>query len=117
MAYQLSTDPSFINRVRSCMWQQAQTLQSDEDEETAAMANDLLKGNATTIQAMVNMIAAFPGLVDGATITMGNGNQLVDQSAITDGTILAQVQADWKTIADLFFTPPPVVPLSPPVSP
>ena len=56
------------------------------------------------------MIAAFPGLVDPAVITKGDGSQMVDQTAIPDDEILGQVQANWKTVANLFYAVTPPVP-------
>jgi hypothetical protein len=107
MAFYLANNADFNSRVRACMWQQAQTYQDDPDPANAAMAKDLLRGSLMTIPPMVNMIAAFPGLADGVTITLGDGTQMVDQSGVTDGDILAQTQANWNTIATLFFPPPP----------
>jgi hypothetical protein len=89
------------------MWQQAQTYQSDADTSNSGLANDILRGNYVSVQPMINMIAAFPGLIDPpVTLTLGDGTQSIDQTAITDEAILGQVQANWHTIATLFYLPP-----------
>jgi hypothetical protein len=108
MVQRLSSDPNFRQRVQSCMYEQAQTYSTDSDAATAWMGNEQLKGNNITTNSMVSMIASFPGLADEATVTSATGVSFLDQMAITDETILSQVQNQWKTIADLFYVPPPV---------
>lgn len=104
---QLAVDISFQNRVSSCMMNQALTYQTNADAATAAMAQAIMKGPTPALMTMVNMITAFPGMLDGAVvITRGDGSQMLDQTAIPDEAILGQVQANWKTIADLFYAPP-----------
>jgi hypothetical protein len=106
MAQRLATDTGFRQRVQSCLFQESIGRSSDPDPASAWMADDQLRGTSMTTSSMVNMIASFPGLVDAATITAGDGTLLLDQTAISDQTILSQVQANWKTVADLFYLPP-----------
>lgn len=103
---QLAKDPSFNERIAACMWNQSQTYRNDPDPASAAMAMDTLRGTTMAQPSMVNMISSFPGVVEGATVTLGDASEIVDQTAITDAAILGQVQANWKTVADLFYTPP-----------
>jgi hypothetical protein len=108
---QLATDTTFQNRVAACMWNQALTYQNDADAPSAAMAQAILRGSTPALMSMVNMIAAFPGMLDGSVvITKGDGSQLLDSTAITDETILGQVQANWKTVAGLFYAVTPPIP-------
>jgi hypothetical protein len=108
LVYQLSIDPAFNNRVRSCMYEQAQTYQSNPDPATAALAKDVMRGSGAGVQSMIGMIAAFPGMTNApVTITKGDGSVMVDQTAVTDETVLSQVQANWETVANLFYMPPP----------
>lgn len=107
---QLAADITFQSRVISCMWNQALTYQDDVDVTNAAMAQAVLRGSSPASISMVNMIAAFPGLVDPAVITKGDGSQIVDQTAVPDEEILGQVQANWKTVAGLFYAVTPPVP-------
>ena len=103
---QLAKDPAFNERVAACMWNQAQTYQNSLDAAIEALAMDTLRGTTMAQPSMVNMIASFPGVVEGATVMLGDGSEIVDQTAITDAAILGQVQSNWKTVADLFYTPP-----------
>jgi hypothetical protein len=106
--YQLASDQTFNSRVRSCMYEQAQTYQSSADAASVVLANDVLRGSASGVQSMVGMISSFPGMTNApVTITKGDGSLLLDQSAVTDETILSQVQTNWKTVADLFYVAPP----------
>ena len=107
---QLAKDPDFTARVAACMWNQSQTYQSNPDPASASLAMDTLRGTTMAQPSMVNMIASFPGVVEGATVTLGDASEIVDQTAITDAAILGQVQANWKTVADLFYTPPTTPP-------
>lgn len=106
MIQRLSADASFRQRIQSCMYEQAQTFATNSDAATAWLGNEQLKGNTNTTNAMINMIASFPGLVGTATATSTNGVAFLDQTCITDETILSQVQSQWKTVADLFYIPP-----------
>lgn len=106
MVQRLIADTNFRSRIQSCMYEQSQTYSSNSDAATAWMANEQLKGNNVTTNAMVSTIASFPGLVATATATSTNGVTFLDQTCITDETILSQVQSQWKIIADLFYIPP-----------
>jgi hypothetical protein len=107
MVQRLAADNNFRSRVQSCLYEQSQTFATNSDPAMAWMANEQLKGNNITSNAMVSSIASFPGLVETATATSTNGVAFLDQTCITDETILSQVQAQWKTIADLFYIAPP----------
>jgi hypothetical protein len=106
MAQQLAKDFQFMQRVNACMWQESLTRQTDPDPASAALAADVLRGLTQGSTAMTNMIAAFPGLADQATMTKGDGSKQLDHTAISDEDILAQTQANWKTVADLFYVTP-----------
>jgi hypothetical protein len=107
MVQKLSADTNFRSRVQSCMYEQSQTFSTNSDPAMAWMANEQLRGNTATTNSMISMIASFPGLVETATATSTNGVAFLDQTCITDETVLSQVQSQWKTIADLFYVAPP----------
>jgi hypothetical protein len=107
MVQRLAADTNFRSRVQSCMYEQARIFASDPDPATAWMANEQLKGNNITTSSMVAMISSFPGLAEIATATSANGVEFLDQTCITDATILSQVQSRWETVANLFYVPPP----------
>lgn len=107
LAYELSTDQAFSSRVRSCMYEQALTYQTNADPAQANLARDVLRGSSAAVQSMIAMIASFPGMTDEpVSITKGDGSVMVDQSAIDDETILSQVQTNWQTLANLFNASP-----------
>jgi hypothetical protein len=108
LVYQLAMDQGFQNRVRSCMYEQAQTYQGSTDPATVALAKDVLRGSGSGTQSMIGIISAFPGMTNApVTITKGDGSVMLDQTAISDETILSQVQTNWQGVANLFYTPPP----------
>lgn len=85
---QLTNDAIFGGRVRACAVQQAETFKDDARPDFVALANDQLLGG-TTYLAFVRIIAAFPGLAEA--------------DEIADGDILSQTQANWQTVAGLYF--------------
>ena len=87
---QLTQDATFGGRVRACAVQQAETFKDDARADFVALANDQLLGGATYL-AFVRIIAAFPGLAEA--------------DEIADGDILSQMQANWQTVAGLYYTP------------
>ena len=86
---QLTNDAIFGGRVRACAVQQAETYKDDARADFVALANDQLLGGSTYL-AFVRIIAAFPGLAE--------------QDEIADADILSQTQANWQTVAALYFS-------------
>lgn len=84
----LTQDSAFAGRVRACAVQQAETYKDDARADFVALANDQLTGGATYL-AFVRIVAAFPGLAEA--------------EEITDGDILSQMQANWQTVAALYY--------------
>jgi hypothetical protein len=97
----LTFDNGFNRRVRSCCVEQAQTFASDTRLDIAALGNEELRGGGPTTLAFVRIMAAFPGIAERITLPDGT----VDQSLIDDADILAQVQANWPTVAALYWDP------------
>jgi hypothetical protein len=106
MVQRLAADTNFRQRVQSCMYEQARVLADDPDPPTAWLANEQLKGNNIATGSMVAMIASFPSVAESATATSANGVEFLDQTCVADDTILSQVQSQWKTVANLFYSPP-----------
>ena len=103
---QLTQDQLFQGRVRACTVQEAERLKDDQRPPWVALALDCLRGGGASTLAFVRIIAAFPGIVaDPATGLPddGPGPPRFDQSTISDGTILAQVQGQWDSVANLFW--------------
>lgn len=86
---QLTQDAIFGGRVRACAVQQAETYKDDARPDFVALADDQLVGGSTYL-AFVRIIAAFPGLAEA--------------DEIADGDILSQMQANWQTVASLYYS-------------
>jgi hypothetical protein len=105
---QLTDDPIFQSRVRACTVQEAQTFKDDQRPAFVALANDSLRGGGATTLMFVRLMAAFPGFVtelpdQPAAPNAPPGPPRFDSSRILDAAILAQVQGQWETVADLFY--------------
>lgn len=96
---QLQDDLAFSSRSRSSAIQQAGIFLNDDRPDIAALGRAVLRDEAWTTPAFVRLIANFPGVVDGATDPDGT----VDQSKVTDADILSHTQANWPTIAGIYY--------------
>lgn len=95
----LAADPDFQARVRASAVEQSRTFLDDGRADIAALAADLLRNSPEPLVTFFGLLAAAPGLADAA----DNGDGTVDSSRITDADILAAVQADYPTVAALYF--------------
>jgi hypothetical protein len=93
---QLTQDATFGGRVRACAVQQAETFQNDQRPSFVSAANDILKGGSDVVSALIRISAAGPGFADTA-------GDPPDQAKILDPDILASVQANFPTVAALFY--------------
>lgn len=108
---QLTEDPQFQSRVRACTVQEAHTFKDDQRPAWQALALDCLKGGGATTLMFVRLMAAFPGFVTDLPVQKPEeepppqppGPPRFDSTRILDGAILAQVQAQWPVVAELFF--------------
>jgi hypothetical protein len=96
---QLSGDPDFQGRVRSCCIQQADVFKDDARLNFVALAQSILRQDGDKQFAFFGITAASPGLSD----TVDNGDGTIDQTKIADEDILASVQNEWPTVAALYF--------------
>ena len=94
---QLTNDALFNGRVRACTVQQAEVFQNDERPQMKAAADAALRGQADPALSLARMAAAGPGMADTA-------GDPPDQANIPDDDILASVQANFPTVAALFYT-------------
>jgi hypothetical protein len=100
--WRLTYDDEFVSRSRAALTNQAVIFKDDDRGDIAALANSLLTAaNPQETDTFVGMLAASPGFADMA--DQGGGN--VNSSLIADGDILAAVQAEWPTVAALFYGP------------
>jgi hypothetical protein len=96
---QLTKDAVFAGRATACATEQAETYKDDARPDWVAVARNVLKGSAAELQAFCRMAAAGPGV--GDKVETGDGG--IDQSQVTDGDLLALTQANWPTVAGLYF--------------
>lgn len=93
---QLSSDALFNGRVRACTVQQSEVFQNDQRPDMVAAANAALKGEQDPYLTLARMAAAGPGMAEAA-------GDPIDQTNIPDADILASVQANFPTVAALFY--------------
>lgn len=105
MSYQavdlLSTDLMLQGRVRACVTEQSMTFKDDARGDIKALALACLRNEPEPIMAFQRAVAGAPGLADKATTPDGS----VDSALITDGDLLSAVQANYPTVAALYFAP------------
>jgi hypothetical protein len=97
---QLEADETFIQRVRAADTQQAETYVSDGRPDIAACARAVLRSDAGISEAFVRLAAGGPGIAD----RVDTGDGTIDQSLVTDADLLALTQANFPTVADLYFS-------------
>lgn len=93
---QLTQDALFNGRVRACTVQQSENYQNDARPQMVAAAKQALRGGADPALTLTRMAAAGPGMADTA-------GDPPDQTKIPDTDILASVQANFPTVAALFY--------------
>jgi hypothetical protein len=95
----LEIDPDFQNRTRSAQTEQADIFKDDARPQFTALASAVLRNDGPISASFLRMLVAAPGFADAA----DDGHGGVDSSLIEDAQILSAVQADWPTMAGLFF--------------
>jgi hypothetical protein len=97
---QLENDGGFQQRNRSVTLQQAETFINAADPSFKAVAESIMRDDG--MWATFNRLAAGgPGIAD----KVDNGDGTIDQSKVTDADLLSLTQANWPTVAALFFDP------------
>lgn len=108
---QLTDDPTFQARVRACTVQEAQ-VERELGPQAQALVEATLRGGGETTLAFVRLMAASPGFVTDLASQPGPGEPSTpqppgpprfDQGRISDAAILSQAQAQWETVAEMFF--------------
>jgi hypothetical protein len=95
----LTQDAIFGGRNRAACVEQAQTFHADARPAWVAVADACLRGDGTIYNAFTRLAAGGPGIGDKGTGPDGEP----DQTLILDADILALTQANWPTIAVLYF--------------
>lgn len=98
--WRLAADDEFVSRSRAAMTGQAEIFKDDERGDIAALATSLLTAaNPQEALTFVGLLAAAPGFAD----KVDQGDGTVNSSLIADAEILSAVQAEWPTVAGLFY--------------
>jgi len=84
----LAADQNFQQRLTACTSEQAGAFDDDPDPANASLADRILADATLGLSYFIWPVATAPGFGDAA-----------DQEAISDGQLLAAVQALWPTVA------------------
>lgn len=96
---QLTNDVIFAGRSRAAVVQQSETFKDDQRPDFVALAAEGLRGNGAVYNAFTRMAAAGPGIGD----KVDTGNGTIEQAQVTDADLLALTQANYPTVAALYF--------------
>lgn len=99
----LAGDSDFIARSEAVLVEQSLILKDSTSPDVAALAFALLRADSAGQyrRVFITILAAAPGFAAAAETPSGG----VDASAISDGDLLAATQAEYPTVAALFFLP------------
>lgn len=95
----LTANPTFQGRVNSATIEQADRFKDDTRPDIVALAAAIARDDPGPGAAMIRLAAAGPGIAD----RVDNGDGTIDQAKVADADILALVQANWPTVAALYF--------------
>jgi hypothetical protein len=96
----LETDIGFQSRTRAALTEQSLIFKDSMAGDMKALAGALLRNEAGPTASFNRMLAAAPGFADTAD---GGEEEEFDSSLIADADILAAVQADYPTVAALYY--------------
>jgi hypothetical protein len=104
MSYQsqaaLEADYWFQQRNRAVVIQQADVYKDDQRPDWQALAAAIMRDEAGPWSTFVRLAAAGPGIAD----KVDTGGGAIDSALVTDDDLLALTQANWPTIAALYYT-------------
>jgi hypothetical protein len=98
----LTYDDAFVSRSRAAITQRSMIYKDDQRPEFVALAESLLKqANGAEYLTFQSMLANAPGFAE----KVDNGDGTIDSSKIEDAEIQSAVDADWPTVAALYYPP------------
>jgi hypothetical protein len=97
--WNLTNDAGFTSRSRAAITEQASIFKDDARPDWVALANAALRSDLEPLTTFQTVLGAAPGFAD----TAGRDDGTVDSSLISDDEIRAAVQADWPTVASLYY--------------
>ena len=95
----LESDLGFSNRTRACLTGQSVVFLNDGRADIVALAEALLRDEPGPSATFLRMLAGAPGFAD----KVEGGPDGIDSSKIADSEILSAVQAEYPTVAGLYF--------------
>jgi hypothetical protein len=95
---QLENDGSFQFRNRAVCVQQAHIFKDDARPSWVAVARGVLRDEPELWTCFNRLAAGGPGIADKVMVDGG-----IDSSLVTDADLLSLTQANWPTVADLYF--------------
>jgi hypothetical protein len=96
---QLEQDPTFQLRVRAVNTQQSEVFINDTRPDIAACARSVLRDEQGPSSGLLKFAAGGPGIAD----KVDNGDGTIDQSLVLDADLLSLTQANFPTVAALYF--------------
>ena len=96
----LGADWQYQQRAQACLTNQAAIFHNDARPDFVALSSALLRGESDPTSSFVRMLAASPGFAEAY---QPDPEQPGDQSKIPDDDLLAAAQAQWPTVAGLFY--------------
>lgn len=100
---QLTNDAGFLDRTHASLTEQSLIFINDARADFIALANVLLTGalvnGVSPIASFTRILAGAPGFAE----TVDNGDGTIDSTRVTDDDIRAAVQAQYPTVAALFY--------------
>jgi hypothetical protein len=96
---QLESDFWFQQRNRAVTLQQASVFGNDERLDIVAVAHGIAIDDPRLWPTFNRLAAAGPGMAD----RVDTGQGRIDQSKVTDADLLSLTQANWPTVAQLYF--------------
>lgn len=97
----LASDSDFIARSEAVLVEQSLIFKDSTEPDQAALAFALLRADPSGQyrRVFITILAASPGFASTAETPSGG----VDASRISDADLLAATQAEFPTVAELFF--------------
>ena len=96
---QLMNDNTFSGRSRAAALQQAEIFKDDQRPSLVSTANAVMRDEGAVVSTFTRLNAAGPGIAD----KVDNGDGTIDQAKVTDADLLSLTQANWPTVAELYF--------------
>jgi hypothetical protein len=99
--WRLTYDDEFVSRCRASETKQADLYKDDQRPDFVALANAIMRGDPEPLITFQSLLGAAPGFAD----TVDQGDGTINSSLVADAEIQSAVDADWPTVAALYYGP------------